>query len=180
MSISIWVRSLPLSCLLAAGCFGSSSTPPPAAQDGGGTDGAPETDAGPSSCGATGDGGECNGIAQVGSPVTGTCESTTQPQGAGGTIADGTYVLTARVGYGSGCTATTYTATMVIAGNCVERVDGQATSAVRRNHALATSGNVLTRTATCGSALPAATYTATPTQLVVFDEGGAVTTWTKQ
>lgn len=47
-------------------------------------------------------------------------------------------------------------------------------------HTFETSGDTLTRTATCGTQPPAATYTATGSQLVVFDEGGAVTTWTRQ
>lgn len=121
--------------------------------------------------------GACNTLVQLGKVITGTCPGGTQPTGKGGTIAAGTYVLTARAGYGSGCVAGNYQTTMLISDGCLQRVDG---TDVRRNQDISTSGDQLMRTSSCGPGLPAATYTATDTQLVIFDQGGAVTTWTKQ
>jgi hypothetical protein len=126
--------------------------------------------------------GDCNAVAQlVTTPVTGTCGTGAQPAGTGGTVVDGTYALTAQARYvDAGCTAATFEATMVITGGCFQRVDSTGTSELRRNGTFTTSGDVLTRAATCGAALPAATYTATATEVTIFDEGGSVTTWTKQ
>ena len=127
--------------------------------------------------------GACNALAQLETtPVTGTCGTGAQPAGTGGTIADGTYVLTAQARYlGAGCTpGATFEATVQITGGCFQRVDGMGVNELRRSGNFTTSGNVITRDITCGAALPAATYTATATQLTIFDAGGSVTTWTKQ
>lgn len=127
--------------------------------------------------------GACNDLAQLETtPVTGTCGTGAQPSGTGGTIADGTYVLTAQARYeDAGCTAgAMFEATVLITGGCFQRVDGLGASEIRRSGNFSTSGNSITRDITCGPTLPAATYTATATQLTIFDEGGAVTTWTKQ
>lgn len=121
--------------------------------------------------------GACNALVNVGKVITGTCPGGTQPMGTGGSIAPGTYALTARAGYGAGCVAGNYQATMLIADGCLERVDG---TGVTRDENISTSGAQLIRTASCGPSVPTATYTATDTQLTIFDQGGAVTTWTKQ
>ncbi len=126
--------------------------------------------------------GACNDLDQADTtPVTGTCGTGAQPAGTGGTIADGTYLLSAQARYiDAGCSPATFEVTMILAGGCFLRIDGEGASVMRRSGTYATSGNVLTRDVTCGLTLPAATYTATDTQLVIFDEGGSVTTWTKQ
>jgi hypothetical protein len=125
--------------------------------------------------------GGCNTLENVATPITGTCETAAQPMGTGGTIAAGTYVLTAQARYmDAGCVPATYQVTMLIADGCLERVDGTGASALHRNQNVSTNGNELLRTSSCGPGLPAATYTATGTQLTIFDQGGAVTTWTKQ
>ncbi len=126
--------------------------------------------------------GACNALAQAQTtPVTGACQTGAQPAGTGGTIADGTYVLTAQARYlDAGCTVGMYEATIEIVGACFQRVDTIGNAETRRSGTMTTSGNVITRTITCGPNLPAATYTATATQLTIFDAGGAVTTWTKQ
>ena len=127
--------------------------------------------------------GACNSLEQLDTtPVSGTCGTGAQPTGTGGTIADGTYVLTAQARYlDAGCTAgVTFEATIQITGGCFQRVDGEGASEILRSGNFTTTGNVITRDITCGPTLPAATYTATATQLTIFDEGGSVTTWTKQ
>jgi hypothetical protein len=128
--------------------------------------------------------GNCTDLDEVGQTVTGTCGTSEQPMGTGGTIADGTYALTGRVGYQTGCMEGTFRATLRMAGGCFLRVDdegnGSATEHLSRSGTFTTSGSTLTRDVTCGTALPAATYTATPTTFTIFDEGGAVTVWTKQ
>ena len=126
--------------------------------------------------------GECNDLDQADTTsVTGTCGTGAQPAGTGGTIADGTYLLTAQARYiDAGCSPATFEVTMVLAGGCFLRIDGEGANIMRRSGTYATSGNVLTRDVTCGLTLPAASYTATDTQLIIFDEGGSVTTWTKQ
>lgn len=126
--------------------------------------------------------GACNALPQAQTmPVTGTCPAGAQPAGTGGTIADGTYVLTAQARYvDAGCTVAMYEATIEIVGACFQRVDSFGNADTRRSGTMTTSGNVVTRTITCGPTLPAATYTATATQLTIFDAGGSVTTWTKQ
>jgi len=125
--------------------------------------------------------GACNSLTNDATPIMGTCGTGSQPVGTGGTIAPGTYVLSAQAVYGAGCTAgTKYQVTMLIADGCLERVDGTGANAIHRNQNISTSGTQLLRTSSCGPGLPAATYTATATQLTIFDQGGAVTTWTKQ
>jgi hypothetical protein len=125
--------------------------------------------------------GSCNALVNGATPITGTCQSGTEPSGTGGTIVAGTYLLTAQTDYASSCTAgTRYQVTMLIADGCLERVDGTGASELRRNQDISVQGNQLLRTSSCGAGLPAATYTATPTQLVIFNQGGAVTTWARQ
>jgi hypothetical protein len=125
--------------------------------------------------------GACNTLENVGTAITGTCSTGAQPMGTGGTIAAGTYVLSAQTRYeDAGCTSATYQATMLIADGCLERVDVSGASATHRNQNISTNGNQFLRTSSCGPGLPASTYTATATQLIIFDQGGAVTTWTKQ
>ena len=134
----------------------------------------------PAACLLDAGGGTCNALTAVNTTVTGTCSDGGQPVGTGGTVVDGTYVMTAREGTNAGCTTATFQATMVVEGSCANRVDVLGNVPDHRNHTFETSGNTLTRTATCGTQLPAATYTATSTQLVIFDQGGAITTWTRQ
>ena len=127
--------------------------------------------------------GACNSIQNLATSfVAGTCMSGAQPMGTGGAIADGTYVLTARTLYTAdgGCVAGMFESTMQVTGHCVERVDRLGQADVTRNMTFETNGTTLLRVPTCGAKLPGATYTATATDLTIFDQGGAVTVWTKQ
>jgi hypothetical protein len=125
--------------------------------------------------------GACNTVQNVATtPVTGACPTGAQPTGAGGTVVDGTYVLTAQSRYVDAGCGGTFQSTMLVQGGCCERIDVSGTSTFESNSTFQTNGNVLTRATTCGLVEPAATYTATPTTITIFDEGGSVTTWTKQ
>jgi hypothetical protein len=182
MNTSLVVRTFALvlvSGVVGVGCFSSSSASSPGA--GGGSDAAPTSDAPTSSCAPLAD-GQCNDVQSAGSTtVTGTCGTGAQPQGSGGTIAAGTYFLTGQARYiDSGCSPDSFQSVMLVTAGCMQRVDVSQGTTLAENSAFTTSGAELTRTSTCGGSLPAATYTATDQELVIFDEGGSVTTWTKQ
>jgi hypothetical protein len=125
--------------------------------------------------------GACNTVQNVDTtPVTGACPTGAQPTGAGGAVVDGTYVLTAQARYADAGCGGTFQSTMMVQGGCCERIDLSGTTTFESNSTFQTSGNVLTRATTCGLVEPPATYTATPTTITIFDQGGSVTTWTKQ
>ncbi len=98
--------------LLGVGC-GSSAAKTDAA-----TDAPAATDAALDGGGDALDGGACNAIAQLADPVTTSCDPGAPPAAAGGTIADGTYVLTESHFFGS-CESNVLSETLVIAqGTC--------------------------------------------------------------
>lgn len=135
----------------------------------------------PGMCGADVPAGQaCNAITNLGAAFTPVCQTGTAPSGAGGPIADGTYVLTAQDKYGStSCSSPVPLAeTIEIAGDCVQLVVGDilsATASVR----LTTQGNVVTFTRTClhvdtdGAVVKddttTKTYTATSTAFTLFE-----------
>ena len=139
------VRLLPILTLaIAAGC--SSPAGP-----------GPSSDAGP--CSRDPDaGGDCNAIAQQGSQVIATFTSGDPPAPTGGTIVDGTYVLTSATYYGTMVTSTV-SETAVVASGCIMAVltDQQSGAIERNNLAYTTSGTDLTETHTC----PLSTVTTT-------------------
>lgn len=109
------------------------------------TDGAP-----PGMCSADVPAGqECNTLANVGDLVTPTCVTGTAPSGTGGTLVDGTYVLTSQDKYGSSCTSPfSFSETLAVAGDCIQVVSGgilPATASVR----ITTQGNAISFTQTC-------------------------------
>src|SRR5215510_11381737 len=69
-------------------------------------------------------GQECTALHSVAAPVKPTCVSGTLPTGIGGTILDGTYVLTSQTYYnsGTGCPTLAVSLTLVIAGDCAQSV----------------------------------------------------------
>jgi hypothetical protein len=86
------------------------------------------SDVSTSTCGS-GDlgGGVCNQMANVGEAVTPTCASGAPPTMTGGTIADGTYVMTAETLYGQGCgdsgvPMAPQAETYVLSGACLQAV----------------------------------------------------------
>jgi hypothetical protein len=88
----------------------------------GGPAAGPETADGGTAGGACGsDAGTCNAVVDVATPITPTCASGAVPTGTGGTIEDGTYVLTSQTYYGAAtCPATKISTTVVIAGGCFQ------------------------------------------------------------
>jgi hypothetical protein len=134
----------------------------------------------------------CNAIAPAGPIVEQTCndDAAAAPAPAGGTVADGTYVLTGAAFYGSPCPPlppAQYRATKIVCGGTFQQADEapDLTPDVHRwNATYATMGTNLTFHPTCGN-VPEGTdgYDATPTQLVTYQTspGQVVSfTWTKQ
>lgn len=118
------------------------------------------------------DGGGCNAIAQIADPVTTSCDPGAPPAGAGGTIADGTYLLTESHFFGA-CESNVLSETLVIAQGTVQSITTDATTgqATRRSFTYkSTSGSAtLTETETCpGAFIATVGFTATPTRLTVF------------
>ncbi len=115
-----------------------------------------------------------------GSSVEETCDTGT-PSAGGGIIADGTYNLTAIVGYGAMCVAGTDVdqATLVISGGGTVMESNDAESGIQ-NQRITTSGTQITLAETCGiqpsSREP---YTATTTSLTLgpFNQSGVQTTF---
>jgi hypothetical protein len=124
------------------------------------------------------DGGACNTIANVGPTVTRTCATGTIPTGTGGTIANGTYVLTAETYYAGGsCPEPSLSVTLVADGDCWQEVaaSGAANNSTSFDaaFAVAVQGNQVTTTPTCvdGPAsreAASATFTASGGTLTVF------------
>ena len=176
-------------CVLA-GCSSSGTS----------TDGATGNDAvGIGMCGAgTPAGQECNAVTSMGAPVTPTCVSGASPTGQGGTIADGTYVLTAQTYYNrSTCPTIALSETVVFSGGCLELATGTPFPATASGTFTVSGANLmLTQTcvhidvdgATTTSNAAVNTFTATPTTFTLFShnspDGGTpsdtMTVFTKQ
>ncbi|MGH7440553.1 MAG: hypothetical protein ACRENE_33095 [Polyangiaceae bacterium] len=154
---------------------------------GGGTCGSPLTDAS-----AT-----CNSLTQAASAtmVTPTCGSGMAPTLTGGTVVDGTYVLTSAVDYeceGGVSTAPAVKATAQFAGGCLQLVltgafatpdAGTQEVTYTGSTAVSFSGNTFMSTPQCPQAQPAVTgqtYTATATTLTYLSAQGYLQVFTKQ
>jgi hypothetical protein len=151
-------------CLSAAAACGSSPA---------------SSDAGANTCSADVPKGQaCNSLTNVGTPVTPSCAQGAIPSGTGGTIVDGTYTLATQTYYGGSCSTEAVSATLLIAGGCVQVVTGGSiTTTASTSYTVA--GSNITRTTTCldlpgvdASAFspdtPALTFTATPTLFTIF------------
>jgi len=179
--------------LLAAACSSSSSNdggdsgaPADASADASGdasTD-ASSTDAGAD--GAPADGAQaCNALANIAPMVAISYVASAPPAAQGGTIADGTYTMTAATIYtgvgGPSGPAGDGQVTIQITGSTIQVV----TSGAAPNHlttTLMTSNTSFTRTDTCpDTMMQSGSYTATPTTFTVilpagtFPDGGAKT-----
>ena len=130
-------------------------------------------------CGAgTPAGQECNSVKATGAPVTPTCVSGTLSTGQGGTIVDGTYVLTAQTYYNrTSCPTIALSETLAFAGGCLEVATGAPLPATASGTFTVSGANLmLTQTcihididgATTMSSMQANTFTATATTFTIF------------
>ncbi|HEY8087251.1 MAG TPA: hypothetical protein VIF09_05390 [Polyangiaceae bacterium] len=172
---------LSLLALLPAACSSASSGPPADA----GSEKAAPSEAGADAAPA------CNTLANVATTVTTAQIAADPPALQGGTIADGTYVLTSVAidtgPAGPAGASGTDRVTIEVAGSTIQEVsDGPP---VTRTVTLTTSGSQFTATDTCpDTTVVQGTYSATATTLVVAfgggtDDAGArtvVETFTKQ
>ena len=142
-------------------------------------DGASPDSVSPGMCGAdVPPGQECNALANVGGIVTPTCTTGTAPTGTGGTIVDGTYVLTSATKYDASCTTPVpFAETVEIAGDCLQVVFGDILSGTDSGR-LTTQGTSIAFTQTCVHVdtdgaifvpdVSMKTYTATTATLTLF------------
>jgi hypothetical protein len=150
-------------------------------------------------CGADNPAGqECTSLKATGAPVTATCMTGTLPSGQGGTIVDGTYVLTAQTYYNRNtCPTIALSETIAFAGGCLELASGNPLPATASGP-FTVSGANITLTESCihlgvdGETVrpdtSMKTFTATATTFTLFsrdapDAGtstNSVTVYTKQ
>ena len=165
-------------CLLVLGlvaCGGSGG-----AGSGGGTAG------GSSSASGAGGGGACNTVAITAPVVTDSSGAGTKPTPAGGTIADGTYQVTAHTYYAPGSAkGNTYKVMLVVAGGTAQIAQIRNGGAEERfSLTVSTTGTTFSAISSCpvmGTALDFDAYTATATELLLFNPtNDSVVTFTKQ
>ena len=142
-------------------------------------DGASPDSVSPGMCGADVPPGQaCNTLANVATAITPTCVSGTIPVGTGGTIVDGTYVLTSQTYYqDTSCSEVPLSETIAFAGGCIHLVFESIFSGTLSG-TLKTEGNRFAATQTCRHLdVDAAvttmdaqmqTYTATSTTFTLF------------
>lgn len=154
----------------ATGGSGGAATGGAAGSGGAATGGSGGSGTGGGSTGGTGGASACNDLVNDGADVPETAETGTPPTMTGGSIADGTYVLTARKDWQGSCNCTTRQK-VVISGTgaqLVTRTDQGADTHVTSTWSVA--GNKLTSTITCpGAQTLQLEFTATATELQVFD-----------
>jgi hypothetical protein len=129
----------------------------------------------------------CNTLANAADQITPTCVSGTIPTGTGGTIVDGTYVLTSQTYYqdSTTCVKPSFSETITIAGDCMQGVVAGVLSG-NFSGRIATQGNTFTSTLTCQRIdadaavimnVPTQTYTATNTTLTLFSVHSSINTF---
>jgi hypothetical protein len=135
-----------------------------------------------------GDGGTCNAIVQQGPANVNVITSTTAPAAAlGGTIADGTYVLTAATQHNAAGTngevaGSFGKVTRELAGNVLQSVGTTSVQTKRATETVAVNGTTIDLTAVCafppvmGAFAVPTTFTATATTLTLYQDlsGGVV------
>jgi hypothetical protein len=172
--------------MVPAGC--SSSTTAPTTTDAGSTTDAATTDSATAS--DTGSGADanptdvCAEVANVGGQVMKDHDPGPPPAMTGGTVVDGTYVLTKMVQYNGENGQLAHQETMVFKNGNGQIVGTESGKTQRLFFSYTTSGNEMTKVVTCGG--PAGSvvqkYTATATTFVSVNNGDAneLHTFTKQ
>jgi major membrane immunogen (membrane-anchored lipoprotein) len=149
-----------MAAMVAVTACGSSATAP---------------DAGPADADASdapADAGDnCNGLAPLGPLVTATCDTGAPPPATGGTIVDGTYLLSESHFFGT-CAASMLGETLVISGGKIESLAIDAGGAVLRkslSYTASGSGTTMVETQTCPlSVVATIRFSATPTTLTIY------------
>ena len=123
----------------------------------------------------------CNDLVNTAPTVTANWVATAAPTPAGGTIVDGTYVLTAVTEYSgpggsTGPTSTSTSLLLTISGNTMQQVGRIGGQERRYTTLISTSGTTLTGTDTCPEPNTLQVqYTATASELRVYSNGSAIT-----
>jgi hypothetical protein len=179
---------------LAAACSSPETTHPPVIDFGGGNHsglggGIPE--AGIAEAGASGDAGLCNNVPEIGYRVTQMNVPSAPPAATGGTIVDGTYILTSFsifTGQGGSSAPTGHweQQEIVLSGNGPVMQSANLTDSyptwLHENFSFAPAGTNINVAQTCPTAGPptAYPYSASPTFLQIFVQSNALTTYGKQ
>lgn len=126
-------------------------------------------------------GQECNALVLPGAGVMPTCTTGTMPTGQGGTIVDGTYVLTAATYYNAPtCPTFLVMETIAFAGGCLQDAIGPAPFAATFSGTFTIAGSNITTTQTCSHLdsdaatimrnASTTTFTATSTTFTLFTQ----------
>jgi hypothetical protein len=155
--------------LIGLGCGSSAATPDAGARAG---DAAGNADGTLDGAADGLDGGGCNAIAQLADPVTTSCDPGAAPAAAGGTIADGTYLLTDSHFFGA-CESNVLSETLVVSQGTVQSITTDATTGMttrgRFTYAVTSGSSTLSETETCPGAFTATVgFTATASRLTIF------------
>jgi hypothetical protein len=133
--------------------------------------------------------GACNALANLGAQVPGVLVASAAPAPNGGTLVDGTYVLTKYQVYTgpggpSGSAGNSFASTLVLAGSTYQAVSNQGSGDERVSGAFMTSGTSYTASVTCpASSVTTVGYTFDGTTFVQLGSVGANTlefTYAKQ
>lgn len=163
---------------------GAPMPPDGASPDGASGDGASADGSSGGTCSADVPPGQaCNALVKMGGAITPTCMTGTAPSGTGGTIFDGTYILTAQAKYSPNCTSPLpFAETIEIAGGCTQFVFGDILAGTGSAR-ITTQGSAISSTQTCvhvdtdGAVvvpdMSMTTYTATGTSLTLFSVNAA-------
>jgi hypothetical protein len=115
--------------------------------------------------------GLCNPLTQLGTPVTPTCHDGAPPAAKGGTIVDGTYVLTETHFFGD-CSNRALAETVVIAQGTVQSIATEPDGSVQLKTVTATlgqNGTTLSENQTCPiRVMTSISFDATPTTLTIY------------
>lgn len=166
---------------------GSSSSSSSGGSSSGGS--SSSSSSGGSSSSSSGGGGQCNALTQQGTKLDVVGSKAAPPTATGGTVADGTYVLTGSKLYGASVPegpingVSSPATTVEIKGTTYNSLASRTSGDARTTSTLAVSGINATLTATCAFPLPdgglgaavQATYSATATGFTIYAVQGGIT-----